>query len=57
MELFQIKHILARIPDDIASLKYVQKGLKDLKISHKYNIKNKTELTNETEEGSLKLEI
>ena len=49
--------MLNRIPDDKASLKFVQNGLTDLKTSSKYNIVTKDKLTEETVEGGLKLKI
>ena len=56
-ELFQIKHLFCKIPDDKASLEFIQKGLLELKNHDRYAIKSKKALNKSNPEDAVKLQI
>ena len=56
-ELFQIKHFFCKIPNDGASLKFIQEGLFELKNHPKYAIKSTAKLQSSNPEDALKLTI
>ena len=56
-ELFQIKHLFSKIPDDKASLEFIQKGLLELKNHNRYSIKSKKPLDNSKPEDVIKSKI
>ena len=54
-ELFLIKDLFSKIPDDQASLKFIQEGLMKLKEDKKYSIDGKKELEKTNPEDALKI--